>query len=52
MPKYPKKPKKPRSSASLKTWENYEKRFKAWETKVKGIDAAVKKKEQIKNKYS
>ena len=49
--KYPKKPRKPKASASLKVWENFEKRMKEWEKKCRDIDANVKKKEKIRNKY-
>ncbi len=51
MAKYPKKPRKPKASASIKVWENFEKRMKEWDKKKKEIDAAIKKKEQIRNKY-
>lgn len=51
MAKYPKKPKRPKASASLKTWENYDSRMKAWAKKCKEIDAAKNKKETIRKKY-
>lgn len=48
--KLPKKPKKPRQSASLTAWQNYEKRYKDWEKKVKEIESDKKKKAQLINK--
>ena len=39
-----KKPKKPKSGASLKVWENYDKRMKKW-------NADKKKLESLKAKY-
>ena len=51
MAKYPKKPKRPKIAASIKVWENFEKKMKAWEAKCKGIDAAIKKKDTLIKKY-
>lgn len=51
MAKAPKKPKRPALKASIKVWENFEKKMKTWEAKLKAIDAAKKKKEQLIKKY-
>lgn len=65
-PKAPKKtrpPKKPKQSASVKVWENYDKRYKDWQKKeadkqrdykcrISGIESAKKKKESLIKKYS
>jgi len=52
MAKYPKKPKRPKMSATIKTWENFDKRMKEWESKCRSIDAAIKRKQSLIKKYT
>ncbi len=49
--KLPKKPRKPKTSASLRTWENFDTRYKAWEKKVSDIKNGHKRKETLIKKY-
>lgn len=50
--KYPKRPKKPKMSASAKVWDNFDRRYKAWEAKCRAIDAKHNMKEKLMQKYS
>lgn len=50
--KLPKKPKKPKASASLKSWEMFDERYKAWERKCTEIKNGRKKKETLIKKYA
>lgn len=50
--KYPKRPKKPKMSASAKVWDNFDRKFKAWESKCRAIDAQHNHKEKLVQKYS
>ena len=43
----PKKPKAPKKSASLRVWENYERRLKDWKQKVSKIESEKKRKAAI-----
>ena len=51
MAKKPKAPKRPKKTATLKQWENYDKKMKEHHAKVNGIGAAHKKKESLIKKY-
>jgi len=48
--KYPKAPKRPKRSASLRTWENYNKRHAEWRKRCSQIDSERKRKENLMNK--
>lgn len=50
--KAPKAPKKPKRSASIKVWENFDKKMADHKKKVSAIEAAKKKKESLIKKYS
>lgn len=50
--KLPKKPKKPKANATLKSWEGYDARYKAWEKKCSDIKNGAKKRETLIKKYA
>lgn len=50
--KLPKKPRKPRASASFTAWENFDRRYKAWQKKCTDIKNSHKRKETLVKKYT
>jgi hypothetical protein len=52
MAKLPKKPNRPKMSSSIRAWENFDARMKAWHKKIADLKSAKTKKAALIKKYA